>query len=62
MAKLAQLDFDDGERSIVKFPCGQNHDALIGLLLLRAQNLRAVLREEEMKASKGVLAAPSAQE
>jgi hypothetical protein len=62
MAKLAQLDFDDGERSIVKFPCGQNHDALIGLLLLRAQNLRAVLREEEMEASKGVLAAPSAQE
>ena len=62
MAKLAQLSFDDGERSIVSFPCGQNHDALVGLLLLRAQNLRAVLREEEMEASRGVLAAPSAQE
>jgi hypothetical protein len=62
IAKLAELSFDDGERSIVKFPCGQSHDALIALLLLRAQNLRAVLREEEMQAGRGVLAAPSAQE
>jgi hypothetical protein len=62
MAKLAQLDSDEGERPIVKFPCGQSHDPLVGLLLGRAQNLRAVLREEEMKASRGVLAAPSAQE
>jgi hypothetical protein len=62
IAKLAQLSFDDGERSIVTFACGQDHDALIGLLLLRAQNLRQVLREEEMEASKGVLAAPSQQE
>ena len=62
IAKLAQLSFDDGERSIVTFACGQSHDDLIGLLLLRAQNLRQVLREEEMEASKGVLAAPSQQE
>lgn len=62
MAKLAQLEADEGERAIVRFPCGQGHDELIGLLLVRAQNLRAVLREEEMKASRGVLAAPSAQE
>ena len=62
MAKLAQLDSEEGERPIVKFPCGQSHDPLIGLLLGRAQNLRAVLREEEMQASRGVLAAPSAQE
>jgi hypothetical protein len=65
MAKLAQLEADeadDGARVIVRFPCGQAHDELIGLLLVRAQNLRAVLREEEMKASRGVLAAPSAQE
>ena len=53
---------DDGDRVIVRFPCGESHDQLIGLLLVRAQNLRAVLREEEMKASRGVLAAPSAQE
>jgi hypothetical protein len=62
MAKLAELSVDDGDRVIVRFPCGQSHDELIGLLLVRAQNLRAVLREEEMKASRGVLAAPSAQE
>ena len=62
MAKLAELSFEEGDRSVVKFPCGQSHDALIGLLLVRAQNLRAVLREEEMQASRGVLAAPSAQE
>lgn len=61
MAKLAELSQDD-ERPIVRFPCGHDHHALIGLLLGRAQNLRAVLREEEMKASRGVLAAPSAQE
>lgn len=62
MAKLAQLDADEGERPVVRFACGRSHDPLIGLLLGRAQNLRAVMREEEMKASRGVLAAPSAQE
>jgi hypothetical protein len=31
------------------------------MLLVRALNVRAVLREEEMSASRGVLAAPSAQ-
>jgi hypothetical protein len=65
MAKLAQLEADDegeGDRVVVRFLCGQNHHELIGLLLGRAQNLRAVLREEEMQASRGVLAAPSAQE
>lgn len=62
MAKLAELEQDEGERPIVRFPCGYDHDQLIGLLLVRAQNLRAVLREEESKAGRGVLAAPSAQE
>lgn len=62
MAKLAQLDHDEGERPVVRFACGQDHDPLIGLLLVRAQNLRAVLREEEAKAGRGMLAAPSAQE
>lgn len=62
MAKLAQLDQDEGENPLVRFACGHDHDPLIGLLLVRAQNLRAVMREEEAKASRGVLAAPSAQE
>jgi hypothetical protein len=46
----------------VSFPCGERHDALVGLLLVRAQNLRAALREEELTATRGILAAPSAQE
>jgi hypothetical protein len=77
MAKLAQLEEgdrsgagqarplahgDEGDRPVVRFACGRDHHELIGLLLGRAQNLRAVLREEEMQASRGVLAAPSAQE
>jgi len=45
----------------VTFSCGQAHDALVGLLLVRALNVRAVLREQEMTASRGVLSAPSAQ-
>ncbi len=45
----------------VKFGCGTPHDALMGLLLYRALNARAALRETEMMASRGVLAAPSAQ-
>lgn len=62
MAKLAALDVSEDEETVVAFSCGCPHDALIGLLLVRAQNLRAVLREEEMQASRGVLSAPSAQD
>lgn len=61
IAKLAQLDFDE-ERNLVTFPCKSNHDALLGLLLVRAQNLRQVLREEEMQAGRGVLSAPGSNE
>lgn len=47
--------------STVVFDCGESHDALVGLLLTRAPNVRVVLREEEMDASRGVLSAPSQQ-
>jgi len=60
LAKLAELSV--GEAEVVAFPCGHAHDALVALMLKRAQNLRAALREEEMQASRGVLVAPSAQE
>ena len=60
LAKLAELEITEDE--VVAFPCGHEHDALVALMLTRAQNLRAVLREEEMRASRGVLVAPSAQE
>jgi hypothetical protein len=62
LAKLADLARSDGLADVVTFPCGQSHDAVIGLLLSRALNVRAALREEEMASSRGVLAAPSAQQ
>jgi hypothetical protein len=45
----------------IAFACGQPHDSMVGVLLIRALNVRAVLREQEMTASRGILAAPSAQ-
>jgi len=59
LKKLAELN--EAEPGVVVFPCGQSHDALIGLLLPRALNVRAILREEESAATRGVLVAPSAQ-
>jgi hypothetical protein len=60
LVRLAQLDEID--ETTVAFPCGCDHHELMGLMLVRAQNLRASLREEELTASRGVLTAPSAQE
>jgi hypothetical protein len=61
LAKLAELETGT-EPETVAFPCRQRHDALVGLLLPRALNVRAVLQEDEMKATRGVLVAPGAQE
>ena len=61
LKKLAEIEFVADEPHRVKFKCDQPHDALMGLLLPRALNVRAVLREEEAAASRGMLAAPSAQ-
>ena len=59
LIKLAQTEAiaDDA----VRFSCGQTHNAMVGLLLPRALNVRAVMREQEDQAGRGVLAAPSAQ-
>lgn len=60
LVKLAEMTAEsDGA---VAFACRRPHDAIVGLLLPRALNVRAVLREQEMTAARGVLAAPSAQE
>ena len=59
--KLAEVEFVTGEPHRFHFACGQAHDALVGLLLQRAINVRAILREQEMAASRGLLVAPSAQ-
>ena len=61
LKKLAEMEFCPGEAHRLRFACGQPHEALVGLLLPRALNVRAVLREDEMAASRGVLVAPSAQ-
>jgi len=59
--KLAEMERWDETETGVRFACDQRHDALMGLLLYRALNARAALRETEMMASRGVLVAPSAQ-
>ncbi|MCE2438339.1 MAG: hypothetical protein J4F39_02820 [Candidatus Latescibacteria bacterium] len=45
----------------VAFSCGHDHDAAVGLLLVRAPNVRAAVREQETAGARGVLAAPSQQ-
>jgi hypothetical protein len=60
LSKLAGLDADPNGPDTVAFTCGQDHHALIGLLLIRALNVRATMRELEEQNSKGSLTAPSA--
>lgn len=62
LMKLGEMEsVETGNKDTVAFACAHSHDALIGLLLMRAPNVRIVLREEEMGASRGVLTAPSQQ-
>ncbi|MBM3725260.1 MAG: hypothetical protein FJW40_07545 [Acidobacteria bacterium] len=60
LRKLAEMDATEGQ-PVVAFPCGQDHHELVGLLLPRALNVRAALREEESALSRGQLSAPSSQ-
>ena len=62
LMKLGEMEsIETDNKDTVAFACAHPHDALIGLLLTRAPNVRIVLREEEMGASRGVLTAPSQQ-
>jgi hypothetical protein len=61
LKKLAELESVEDSPGVLRFPCGQSHHLLIGLLLPRALNVRAILREEESAGSRGQLAAPSQQ-
>ena len=62
LIKLGEMEVaQENEGNSVVFPCGQSHDALVGLLLVRAPNVRVIMREEESSASRGVLSAPSQQ-
>jgi hypothetical protein len=62
LVKLAEMERGPGGAVEVAFACGRAHDAIVGLLLPRALNVRAALREQEAAAARGILAAPSAQE
>ncbi len=61
LIKLGKMQRAGSSGDCVAFDCGHAHDSLVGLLLVRALNVRAVLREQEMAAARGVLSAPSAQ-
>ena len=61
LIKLAEME-PGAEAGEARFACGTAHDELVGLLLGRALNVRAAMREAEAAAARGVLAAPSAQQ
>jgi len=61
LLKLGQMNEVADCPDKVAFACRQSHDPLIGLLLIRAPNVRAALREVELMSSRGVLSAPSSQ-
>jgi hypothetical protein len=61
LVKLAEVEVVEGKPELLAFPCGKSHDALIGVLLPRALNVRAILREEESAGGRGLLVAPSQQ-
>ena len=61
LMKLGEMRRVEGARDCVGFDCGHPHDELVGLLLVRAPNVRAIVREQESLAARGVLAAPSQQ-
>ena len=61
LIKLAEME-PGAEPGEARFACGTAHDELVGLLLGRALNVRAAMREAEAAAARGVLAAPSAQQ
>ena len=61
LAKLGEATLVEGRDDQIQYECRQDHHALTGLLLVRAPNVRALVREQEMAMSRGVLAAPSQQ-
>jgi hypothetical protein len=60
LQKLAGLRSVADSQNRIAFDCGHPHDALVGLLLGRALNVRAAIREVEAAATRGILAAPGA--
>lgn len=61
LVKLGDMQQVAGTQDRLKFSCGCDHRALVGLLLPRALNVRAVIAAEEAEQKRGVLLAPSSQ-
>lgn len=61
LMKLGQMRRVEGADDCVGFDCRGDHDALVGLLLRRAPNVRAIAREQEAMAARGMLTSPSQQ-
>ena len=59
LVKLGNMEAVPDTSDRVRFGCDTSHDAAVGLLLTRALDVRAALREIESQAARGVLAAPS---
>ncbi len=61
LIRLGEMAENAADANRASFSCGQAHDALVAVLLVRAPNVRAAMREAEAMASRGQLVAPSAQ-
>ena len=61
LVKLGNMEAVPDTSDRVRFGCRTSHDAAVGLLLTRALEVRAALREIASQAARGVLAAPSSQ-
>ena len=61
LVKLAGMEPIPASIDQVRFACGHDHHRLVAMLLKLALNARGVLREQELAAARGVLAAPSQQ-
>lgn len=61
LVKLGDMNAVPDTSDRVRFGCRTSHDAAVGLLLTRALEVRAAMREIASRAARGVLAAPSSQ-
>ena len=57
LVKLGDMEAVPDTSDRVRFRCDTSHDAAVGMLLTRALEVRAALREIENRAARGVLAA-----
>ncbi|MEE2658794.1 MAG: hypothetical protein VX733_09845 [Candidatus Latescibacterota bacterium] len=65
LKKLGEMLAVEGSDGVfadcVAFGCGHDHHELVGLLLQRAPNVRALVREQDAASARGTLVAPSQQ-